>query len=213
VFSGTFLPRLVPKRFGYHSATHWKYAAVISFIGVRGVVSLLAALAIPEVFGEDGTDYRSLILVATLCVIILSIVAVDVFLPHIVRRLGLSTEGAREADTKRTKEIQARIEAIEQVLQNLQKLDRKQWTSESLVELKRKHEDRRLLFRRIQQNRKDGSDVTDYPEIQLVLIGIERDAIARLYADEQLDDDARRRIERELDLEDTRLRHISEVSK
>ncbi|MDQ0323918.1 CPA1 family monovalent cation:H+ antiporter [Pararhizobium capsulatum DSM 1112] len=212
VFSGTFLPKLLPKRFGIRSTAHWRYAAVISVTGVRGVVSLLAALAIPQLYSVDGADYKSLILVVTLSVIVVSMVGVDAFLPPIVRGLGLSNEGVREEVENRTKEIAARIRAVDGVLQNLEQLDRRQWTSESLDELKRKHEDRRLLYRRIQHNREDGSAMTDYPEIQLALIDVERDTIAQLYAEEQLDDDARRRIERELDLEDTRLRHIAKIS-
>ena len=212
VFAGTFLPRLAAKRFGFHSTAHWRYAAVISVTGVRGVVSLLAALALPNLAGPDGIDYRSMILVVTLCVIIVSMVGVDLTLPIIVRKLGLSCEGAHEADANRTKEIQARIRAVDGVLQSLDSLDKEQWTSESLAELKRKHEDRRLLYRRIAHNRESGSPITDYPEIQLALIDVERDAIARLYAEDQLDDDARRRIERELDLEDTRLRHMAKAS-
>jgi len=212
VFAGTFLPKLAAKRFGFLPTIRWKYAAVIGVTGVRGVVSLLAALAIPDIIAADGTNTKSLLLVVTLCVIIVSMIGVDAVLPWIVHRLGLAKEGASEIRQKRSQEIQARLDAVQRVLTELETLNEGEWTAESLAELKRKHQDRRVLYQRIQHNREEGSANSDYPEIQLRLIEIERQEIAKLYAEQRLDDEARRRIERELDLEDTRLRHIIQGS-
>ncbi|MBY2919718.1 Na+/H+ antiporter [Rhizobium leguminosarum] len=212
VFTGTFLSKLAAKKLGFDAPARWKYAAVISVTGVRGVVSLLAALAIPDVKDAAGVDSKSMILVVTLCVIIASMIGVDATLPWIVRRLGLANEGAAEAKEKRSQEIQARLDAVAGVLEELDRLDEADWTPESLAELKRKHQDRHVLYQRIQHNRDEGNAASDYPEIQLRLIEVERLQIAKLYAEQRLDDDARRRIERELDLEDTRLRHIIQGS-
>ncbi|WP_426232019.1 Na+/H+ antiporter [Pararhizobium sp. DWP3-4] len=212
VFAGTFLPKLAARRFGFGPTLRWRYAAVISVTGVRGVVSLLAALSIPDLIASDGSNAKPMLLVVTLCVIIASMIGVDAVLPSIVRRLGLANEGAAEASEKRSREIQARLDAVQKVLSELETFNEGTWTAESLAELRRKHEDRHILYKRIQHNREEGSANSDYPEIQLRLIEVERQEIASLYAEQRLDDEARRRIERELDLEDTRLRHIIQGS-
>ena len=50
---------------------------------------------------------------------------------------------------------------------------------------------------------------TAYTALQLQFLEAERANIAVLYAKGALDDEARRRIERELDLDDSRIRHAA----
>ena len=55
-----------------------------------------------------------------------------------------------------------------------------------------------------------GSPVADGAVLQVQLVAAERDRVAQLYAEGAITDEARRRIERELDLEDVRIRHAAE---
>jgi CPA1 family monovalent cation:H+ antiporter len=54
-----------------------------------------------------------------------------------------------------------------------------------------------------------GDVSTAYSALQLRFLEAERASIADLYAKDALDDEARRRIERELDLDDSRIRHAA----
>jgi CPA1 family monovalent cation:H+ antiporter len=207
VFAGTYFPRLIGWKLGVCTAVQWRNALVISVIGVRGVVSLLAALSLPALSDANDADSRSMILVVTIGVILVSMLGVNFTLPGIVKKLGLSREGSKELAANKAREIKARKAGVEAVLKSLEEIERKAEPGEPLQEVKRRQADRLRIFGRAEQRRAEGTVTTDDMEVQIRLIDVERKEIARLYAEDHLDDDARRRIERELDLEDTRLRH------
>ena len=79
----------------------------------------------------------------------------------------------------------------------------------SVANLRRQHEARRLDFVQTADAAFDGAPVADSVGIELQLVAAERAGIAAQFAAGRLSDEARRRIERELDLEDSRLRHAA----
>ena len=98
VFPATYLPRwLIPALAQRDPSPPWQWAFVLAFTGVRGVVSLAAALAIPLTI-EGGAPFpqRDLILFATFGVIIITLVGQGLMLPTVIRWLGLGSDGDAE---------------------------------------------------------------------------------------------------------------------
>jgi CPA1 family monovalent cation:H+ antiporter len=99
VFPGTYLPRLASRKIAAREEKpSWKYIVIIGFTGIRGVVSLAVALALPLTL-PNGQEFphRDLILLVTFGVITFTLVGIGLTLPILVRLLGLSEHGQLEA--------------------------------------------------------------------------------------------------------------------
>jgi CPA1 family monovalent cation:H+ antiporter len=83
-FAAAFLPSLIPAR----QRPDWKIVALVGWAGMRGVVSLAAALAIPTTLPDGGAfPQRSLLVFVTFVVILVTLVAQGLSLPMLVRVL------------------------------------------------------------------------------------------------------------------------------
>ncbi len=103
----------------------WQRVFAVSFTGVRGIVSLAAALGLPlAVAGGGPFPDRDLILFLTFSVILVTLVGQGLLLPWVMRALGLIETGRREHDTARAEEYRARQCAIEAALGRLDQLSR-----------------------------------------------------------------------------------------
>ena len=91
-FPATYLPRwLIPAVRRADPSPPWQWPFALSFTGVRGVVSLAAALAIPLTTpAGDPFPERDLILFLTFCVILVTLVGQGAALPAVMRSLGLA---------------------------------------------------------------------------------------------------------------------------
>ncbi|MGA2190316.1 MAG: Na+/H+ antiporter [Steroidobacteraceae bacterium] len=212
VFPATYLPSLLRGRRMAVSRPPWQETFLISFTGIRGVVSLVAALSIPQWVGSDPFPDRDLILFVTFCVILASLLGQGASLPRLIRFLGLDRAGVREADAAKHDEVIARVVGIEAALERLGALEQAGAISRSAAaaSLRRWNEDRRLGFMQTADTAIEGAPIADQAGIQLQLLAAERSSIAAQFAAGKLTDEARRRIERELDLQDARLRHVVE---
>ena len=175
------------------------------FTGVRGIVSLAAALAIP-LSTASGLPFpdRDLILFLTYSVILVTLVGQGLLLPPLIRALGLAHIGRRERRTDRIEEYQARREAIAAATEQLDQLTVERHLSEEIVQpLRIQQQDRLKQF----ELRGDGHRKLPqlHDEIELLLIGAERQRINQLFRAGKLKDESRRRIERELDLREADL--------
>jgi monovalent cation/hydrogen antiporter len=211
VFMATYLTRLAfPDRDRLNPALLWKGTFVIAFTGIRGVVSLAAALSIPIM--ADGGDFphRGLLLLITFSVILVTLVGQGFTLPWVIRHLGIDEHGQREADTDKKREISARLASIDAALARLDSLEGAVAAPETVSALRRRNEDRRAYFVAACQDLGTGDISNASAALQLQFLGAERASIGELYLRGEISDDARRRIERELDLEDSRIRHSAE---
>ena len=211
VFSATYIPRRVsvPLR-RRDPIPPWQQSFVVGFTGIRGVVSLAAALSIPLTVSSGPFPDRDLILFVTFCVIMVTLVGQGSALPWLVTRLGLARAGQAEAAAAKTNEVSARIAGIEAALDELSQLERRGAPPGRIATLWHRQQSRLAEYRGTADETVPGSPVADDAELQVKLIGAERRRIAQLYLDRRLSDEARRRIERELDLEDARNRHAME---
>ena len=209
VYPTVYLPRwLVPAIRRADPAPSWQGPFVLSFTGVRGIVSLAAALAIPFTIA-NGAPFpdRDLILFVTFAVILVTLVVQGLLLPIVIRALKLADEGRREREHDRREEQAARREAATAALERLDRLAREEKLSDELVGPIRAAYRERL---RHIENRSSGDErhrkLTErHEEIAAQLIAAERERINELYRADKLIDEARRRIERELDLREAQL--------
>ena len=213
MYPATYLPRwLFPALRRRDPSPPWQWPFALAFTGVRGIVSLAAALAIP-LATESGQPFpdRDLIVFLTFAVIFVTLVGQGLMLPTVIRALGLANAGRQERDADRAEEFAARRQAIEAAIERIEALGTERDLSKEILEtLRTRHRDR---LKHVDQ-RSSGSDdahrtLTDlHDEIELLLIDAERQRINELYRRGMLKDEARRRIERELDLRNAHLANI-----
>jgi Na+/H+ antiporter len=210
VFAAAYLPTLLSRNSDARRLTPtWQETFLVGFTGIRGVVSLVAALSVPEMVGMEPFPERDLILFVTFCVILVSLVGQGAALPKVIEYLGLDKAGAVEAESAKRNEVTARVAGIRAALDRLKQLAGEGAGARSAANLRRLHEGRLTDFVHTSEGI-DAAPVAEAAGIQLQLVAAERASIASQYAAEKLTDEARRRIERELDLEDARIRHAAD---
>ena len=187
------------------SAPPWQWVFLLAFVGVRGVVSLAAALAIPLTTAAGAPfPYRDLILFVTFGVIVVTLIGQGLALPGIVRWLALPHDAEDERRREQDAELTARLEALNVAQGRLDGLAADGEVAPEVLAILRARHDHRA--RQLPKNTADGlKAVAAAAELRAELIAAEREYIYRLLQDGQLTDEARRRIERELDLEEESL--------
>src|SRR5260221_5447693 len=124
VFPTIYLPRwLFPPIRRRDPSPPWQWAFIIGFTGVRGIVSLAAALAIPfaTAAGAPFPD-RDLILFLTFSLILVTLVGQGLMLPTVIRALGLAHTGHREHAAEKSQEYKARRQAATAAMARLDQL-------------------------------------------------------------------------------------------
>jgi CPA1 family monovalent cation:H+ antiporter len=210
VFAATYLSRwLFPAFARRDPAPPWTYVFVVGFTGIRGVVSLAAALSIPEMAGASPFPERGMLLLVTFAVILVTLVGQGLTFEWLIKRLGLVDAGTMEAVEAKRREVAARVAGIDAALAQIEMLEGAGASPAAVEAIKRRHGDRRAYFIAACKDLESGEVSTAYSALQLRFLEAERASIAKLYAEGKLDDEARRRIERELDLDDSRIRHAA----
>jgi monovalent cation/hydrogen antiporter len=207
VYPATYLPRLINRRLRERDPMpSWRTVFVIAFTGVRGAVSLAAALALPFALPNgDAFPYRDLILFVSFGVIFITLVGLGSGLPLVVRWLGVARDGHDEHIAEHEQEIAARREALAAALRSLDAITDDRELSDEVVKLLRaRHEIRaNQLPDTLDPDQHDVS--AEGTELTRELIGAERKFIHALLRDGKITDETRRRIERDLDLEEASL--------
>jgi Na+/H+ antiporter len=209
MFPATYLPRwLVASIARRDPSPPWQWPFVLGFTGVRGIVSLAAALSIP-LTTDDGRPFpnRGLILFLTFSVILVTLVGQGLMLPAVIRVLGLANAGERELHADKAEELLARRRAIEAATECLDRIAVDRSLPDDLVRrLRKRHQERLIHFEpaaEVAGGHQNPTTLGD--EIELLLISAERSRINELYRRGALKDGTRRRLERELDLREANL--------
>jgi monovalent cation/hydrogen antiporter len=206
LYPATYLPRwLFPAIARADPSPPWQWPFALAFTGIRGAVSLVAALAIP-LTTESGAPFpeRDRILFLTFSVILVTLVGQGLMLPAVIRALGLANAGRRERHAERVEEWAARRQAIEAAIQRLHELATERELTHDVVRALRTRLRDRLKHVEHRSDSEEGHDRL-HEELECILIAAERRQINDLYRDGNLKDEARRRIERELDLRESQL--------
>ena len=200
VFAVLNAPKWIARR-----VSSWRGAVFLSWTGMRGALSLAAALALP-LETDAGAPFpgRELIIFLTFAVILVTLVGQGLTLPALIRVLGLEEDGSEDReDTK------ARIHVAEAALARLEELVEEEWVREDTAERVRgAYRFRTNRFRARLDAESDGSLESrsqDYQRLLRELLEAERQALLSLRRSGTISNDVWLRVARDLDLEDQRL--------
>ncbi len=206
VFPAAYVPRwLFPGLARRDPVPSWQALFMLAFTGVRGVVSLAAALAIPLTLAS-GAPFpdRDLILVITFGVIIITVVGLGSLLPAVIRRLGLAGSGSEERLREHESELKARFETLDIAQRRLQEIaSERNLPEEITTTLSTYHDSIRRQFPATLTDGVERAALND--GLRLELIEAERQHLHQMLREGRITDESRRRIERELDLEEAGL--------
>jgi monovalent cation/hydrogen antiporter len=207
VYPATYVPRLLSGALRRRDPSPpWQWVFILSFAGVRGAVSLAAALALPFTLASgEAFPNRDLILFISFGVIFVTLVGLGLSLPMVARWLGVADAGRHEHFAEHQSEIEARREALDAALRSLDMIAEKRGLSEDIVSLLRARHDIRVnqLPSSLDPETHDVS--AQGTSLTRELIAAERKFIHMMLREGKITDETRRRIERDLDLEEASL--------
>ena len=209
VFPITYLPRmLTPSRRRKSEPPPWRGTLVVAWTGMRGAVSLAAALAVPlTVDGGGAFPHREEIVFLTFAVILVTLLVQGLSLPWLIETLGI--DGIDDG-TEREENI-ARKRAAKAALDRLEELSTEDWVRDDTAE--RVGGAYRYRYRRFSArfDDDDGESIQieerseSYQRLARELLEAQRTTVIAMRDSGEINDDVLRIIERELDLEDSRL--------
>jgi monovalent cation/hydrogen antiporter len=212
VFTATYIPRFVGRRaHERNSSPSSQQAWLIAWIGNRGVISLAAALSLP-LFTDTGTPFpqRDLLIFLTFCVILATLVLQSLTLPALVHLLhGEDEESVEQEENK------ARVEISRAALTRIEELRNEDWVGDDMAERLQEFYDyrkRRFTTRLNRDAAENGGESEDYEAYSAAykrflreLHQAQRRSLVRLHREGQISDEAMRRVEYDIDLEEARL--------
>lgn len=206
VFAATYLPRSLSEKLRRHDPyPDWRTVAVVAWAGMRGVISLAAAFALPFVL-LNGNPFpgRNYILFLTFCVILATLVFQGLTLPVLIRKLGVKDDGSIDEE-----ERLARLAANKAAMELIKDLSAKgEFPSDAVDRLNLEYDERVQQLELCRDNPEEcrGEIATpQYQRLQQKALDAERETIIRLRNQRVINDDALRRIQRDLDLAEARL--------
>ena len=208
VFPAAYLPRWLSRSIrGREIAPSPRGVLITGWAGMRGVVSLAAALALPlSVGGGAGGafDHRDLLIFLTFCVILVTLVGQGLSLPWLIRRLGVGDDGSAAHET-----LHAREAATEAALARLAELET-EWSghAELIVHLRERHahaaEHLEHPHEDFATERTVDQEEVEHSAIRQAVIDAQRLAVIDLRDRGVISDAALRSVERDLDFEELR---------
>jgi CPA1 family monovalent cation:H+ antiporter len=206
IFPATYLPRRWSGSLRARDPSPpWRSVLVIGWAGMRGVVSLAAALSLPLTL-PDGQAFpeRSLIIFLTFVVILVTLVGQGLTLPLLIRGLGVADDGGGDHEEAHAREAavaaaRGRIEALAE-----------EWPQheELIAQLRVQYGHRAEHLGDHHAAGPTGEpeqELLDHRIIRRAVIDAEREAVIALRDRGAISDEAMRRVERDLDLEELRL--------
>ena len=203
-FTVTYLLRVIDRRAAQRARRVGpRERIVVGWAGMRGAVALAAALAVP-LRTDSGAPFpeRDLIIFLAFVVILVTLVGQGLTLGPLINRLGVVDDGEEEVE-----EIAARIRLAQAALARLEELEGADWVrDETLGRVRALYDYRRRRF----EARTDGDERyeerTDaYRRLMYELFEAQREELVGMRNALDISDEVRRRIERELDLEESRI--------
>jgi Na+/H+ antiporter len=206
VIPGSLIPSM-SRRINAKRPFNPRNLVVFGWSGMRGVVSLAAALSIPLML-PDGSAFphRNLIIYITFCVILTTLILLGFSLPWVIKKLKIEPYSiAAEEYEVRTKVVNNTIQHIEENFSLV--------NAELLNNIKNKYE---VKYNRLQktdlpagyfggETPSVANIFNEYSKLQIELITVERKSLKLLHRSGEASEEIIRKIERELDLEETRL--------
>jgi monovalent cation/hydrogen antiporter len=202
VIPGTYVPRILSKHIRTtEPKPSPRLVAIVAWSGMRGVVSLAAALALPLVLqGSERFENRNLIIFLTFSVILATLVLQGLTLRPLIKFLGIKSDGRDLED-----ELNVRTTISSKIIEHIEENYSLQLSEAVLNQVKNKYELRIEKLRKGDQRKLNEEQITQFHKIQKELLELERKLVTDLRRNGLISDEAHRKIEYELDLEETRL--------
>jgi CPA1 family monovalent cation:H+ antiporter len=196
----TYVPRFLFRRIRERDPyPPWQAPVMIAWTGIRGAVSLAAALALPQ-----SVPGRDLIVFVTFCVILATLVGQGLTLPAVVRALHIEDDGGAERE-----DAKARIKAAEAALARLEELEQEGWVRDDTAERVRGTYRFRTNRFRARYDGSDGEGVEErsaaFQRLRRELLEAERQAVDGQRNDGVITEEVMLRVQRDIDLETSRL--------
>ena len=196
IFTATYGVRWIVPSIRRSDPASPQLSTLVSWCGMRGVVSLAAALALPVVL-PDGTPFpeRDLVILLTFGIVFVTLVGQGLTLPPLIRALRLESDssGETEAELARAAMCQAAVRAVDKMV------------AEHGVSA---HE--AVAVKRFFSSRATGRSgrqpaVDDEARLWLCAVAAQRAALLKLWRSDEIGDDVLTRLEREIDLTEAHL--------
>ncbi len=200
VFPASYLPRILSRSLRERDPPpSWKYLTVISWTGMRGIVSLAAALSLPLEF-----PYRDLVIFLTFAVILVTLVGQGLSLPWLIGKLDLPKDTSHHRE-----ESWARLTAARAGLSKLDALEGEDWAKAGQVSalrsrytnLQERYSAR--FWGQVHEHHEENSEA--FTRLRFTLIEAELESLVEMRDNGTINDETMRNIQHELDLEWLRL--------
>lgn len=179
----------------------WSHVAILSWTGMRGGVSLAAALAIPLSTHAGPFPFRDLLIFLTFGVILATLVGQGGTLPYLIKVLGVKDDGASLREERIALAATARA-----ALKHIDELERAGAVPRELLDHLRARF--RSRWSEFASNDRDGAAARKtalYRKTECELLNVQREKLIELRAQRSIDNTVMRRIQRLLDLETAEL--------
>src|SRR5437899_3085850 len=208
VFPATWLPRLLFRSIRERDPIPaWEHVTIVAWTGMRGVVSLAAAMALPLTL-QNGAPFpgRPAILFLTFSVILATLVLQGLSLPAVIRWLRVEDDRSAEKE-----ECEARLKANEAALAQLNTIANSNSVPVEIVDRVRIEYDDRIRQLEVcgsddSEGQRGGLFSSEYEQLASQLLQVERKMILQLRNERVINDDVLRIIQRDIDLAEARLR-------
>jgi Na+/H+ antiporter len=206
VIPATLVPRFLSKRIREKEEFDYRNMIIFGWAGMRGVVSMAAALALPLTLGNADFPFRDLIIYLVFCVILSTLVIQGLTLPWLIRKLKL------EPYSILAEEYEIRNIVVSQTIVHIE--DNLSLLNDDLLHnIKSKYE---VKYNRLQKTElpanffgkgkmMGGEIFNDFTKLQIDLLNVERAKLESMHKAGSVNEEIFRKIEKELDLEETRL--------
>jgi len=194
----------------YHTP-NWKEVFIVGWAGMRGVVSLAAILTLPQ-----ATPQRDLLIFLTFFVILVTLVGQGLTLPWLIRKLNVGVD----ASAAERQELLARKVATDAALQRIERL-REEWPAHlpliDNLQSQYSHRSSHIADLLSEVAGADGNDpdgssrseavqeLIEHHQIRSAVIDAERAAVLELRERGEINDDAWRAVQQDIDLEELRM--------
>lgn len=211
VFPGAYIPRWLFKSIREEeSRPNWQTVFLVAWSGMRGVVSLASALAIPLTLADKPFPHRNLILFITFVVILFTLVLQGLSIKPLIRILNLETD---EKESEKRQALALRVQLAEAVLAYLdtnyadeieknEPYKRVRDRYDRMIEISRKK-----LEKEDQEEEESASFLPRYRQMLVEIVEIRRQELNRFRHNKEYEEEMILEREWELDLEEARLRN------
>jgi Na+/H+ antiporter len=199
VFPGTFLPRILSRRIRDREANPgWRSAFVVSWAGMRGVVSLAAASSIPH-----QMPGRDIVIFCTFVVTVGTLLLQGLSLPWLIRKLGVRGD---EQQSDALAEAQVQHRAAEAAVTRLDEEIGTNGAPDHVIQRLRGIAESRgnAAWERLGRQEEE-SPTAAHRRLRRAMLDAEREVFVAARDTREIDDEVLRRVLRELDLEEARL--------